>query len=297
MCCCQFAQAQTPQKMGPGMLWEIKSGKNVVHLFGSIHLAKPDFYPMPKHVDDAFLASKLLVVEADITAPNVMPIMKRHFSYVAPDKLENHLSPSAWSTLQLQFGNAVESYQNTKLGALNTALTVAFLAQHGYAADQGIDLHYLQRAKAAKKPIAELEGAEFQARLFAHFSDADGEAWLLQVLQDAHSGELLREMEDMAQAWLAGDEAQLAQMVQKAMEKDALGQKLQEVFLTKRNLGLSNKIGKLLKEGKQAFIVMGAGHCVGSGNVVELLQKQGFSVRRIDANNAATATTATLARQ
>lgn len=274
------------------MLWEIKSGKNVVHLFGSIHLAKPDFYPMPKHVDDAFLASKLLVVEADITAPDLMAVVKSHVSYVPPDKLENHLSPGTWATLQKQFGKAIEGYQNTKLGVVNAALMVALLSPHGYTAEKGIDLHYLQRARAAKKPIAELEGAEFQARLFAHFSDADGEAWLLQVLQDAHSGELLREMEDMAQAWLAGDEAQLAQMVQKAMEKDALGQKLQEVFLTKRNLGLSNKVGKLLKEGKQAFIVMGAGHCVGSGNVVELLQKQGFSVRRIDAGNAATATLA-----
>jgi uncharacterized protein len=51
------------------MTWQIKSGKNIAYVLGSIHVVTRDFYPFQKEVDDAFEKSDKLLVEVDLTKP------------------------------------------------------------------------------------------------------------------------------------------------------------------------------------------------------------------------------------
>ena len=44
-------------------LWKVSSKTTTVYLLGSMHVAKADFFPLPKEVEDAFAKSKILVVE------------------------------------------------------------------------------------------------------------------------------------------------------------------------------------------------------------------------------------------
>lgn len=48
--------------------YEFSYQGKTVYLLGSIHVGRPDFYPMPKVVESAFDSAEALVVEADIGA-------------------------------------------------------------------------------------------------------------------------------------------------------------------------------------------------------------------------------------
>src|SRR6516225_12245976 len=46
-----------------GLLYEIKSDAGTVYLFGTIHVGKPEFYPLDAKVNNALAASSTLYLE------------------------------------------------------------------------------------------------------------------------------------------------------------------------------------------------------------------------------------------
>jgi uncharacterized protein YbaP (TraB family) len=45
---------------------------------------------------------------------------------------------------------------------------------------------------------------------------------------------------------------------------------------------MADKLAQWLNHGDQLFVVIGAGHIAGKGNVAELLGRKGFSVRQVN---------------
>ncbi|QJQ06404.1 TraB/GumN family protein [Undibacterium piscinae] len=154
------ASASGPAK---GLLWEIKSAGNTAYLFGSIHLAKADFYPLPAAVEAAYLQSDTLAVEIDATdtvaSAKAMPML----SYAAPDNLKKHVSKATWSSLQAVAGETVTQFQMYKPAMVATGLAISAFSRQGYDPVYGIDLHFIARAKNDRKKLVELESIAFQA--------------------------------------------------------------------------------------------------------------------------------------
>ena len=88
-----------------GLLWEIKSGKQTAYIFGSIHVAKADFYPLPATVEAAYAQAATVAVEVDIDNPVQMQKATPFLTYGAGDKLENHLTPATWAKLTALTGS------------------------------------------------------------------------------------------------------------------------------------------------------------------------------------------------
>ncbi len=53
-------------------------------------------------------------------------------------------------------------------------------------------------------------------------------------------------------------------------------------MLDKRNAEMADKISAWLSHGEEVFVVIGAAHIAGKGNVAELLGRKGFSVRQVN---------------
>ncbi|MCH8618320.1 TraB/GumN family protein [Undibacterium sp. TS12] len=272
------AEKETPAK---GVMWEVKSEKNTAYLFGSFHLAKASFYPMPEAVEQAYKQADTLVVEVDTTdakaAEKTMPL----FTYAAPDKLENHISKKTWENLQAMVGSSVVQFQSLKPTIAATALTLSLFRQQGYDASKGVDLHYLLRAKQDKKDIVELESLAFQASMLGSLNDEDADAMLAQTLDGLKNGDILRETADMIEAWKNGDAENLAKILLHAANKDAGSKKLMKILLDDRNPGMTEKIVDMLNKEKKLFIVVGAGHFSGPNSILDMLEKQGLQVRQI----------------
>ena len=62
-----FAREETSN--GKHFLWQVDSPTTRIYLMGSIHLLRQDVYPLAPVIEEAFAASDILVLEADLTFP------------------------------------------------------------------------------------------------------------------------------------------------------------------------------------------------------------------------------------
>ena len=267
---------------GKALLWEIKSGKQAGYILGSIHVAKADFYPLPPHIEKAYKQAGLLAVEADASNEAAIKKIRPLMTYGDGDKLENHLKPATFDKLKAMIGDAgIAQFQSLKPVTAATGLSIAALTQLGYSSQAGIDLHYIARAKKDHKKLQELESVEFQGNLLAKMSDEDGDAMLLQTLDNISNGEAVRQINAMVAAWQAGDAPGLTKLLEDMGNQDEGSKKLMKLLFDERNEGMAQKIATLVKSGKHPFIVIGAGHMTSGNNILMLLEKQGFTVKQL----------------
>lgn len=279
-----------------GILWEVRSATNTAYLFGSFHLAKASFYPLPVAVQNAYQQADTLAVEVDASDPQFTRKMIPLLTYAAPDKLENHVQKATWESMQKFLGASAAQFQSLKPAMVATGMMIGIVAQQGYDPAQGVDLHFIQRAKKDGKQVVELESLEFQARMLGGLSDEDGDAMLSQTLHSLSSGDAVRDTVLMVQAWKAGDAEALATMLEDAANKDAGSRKLMKLLLDDRNPAMADQIVAMMTAGKKVMIVVGAGHVTGKNSITDLLRQRGLQVRQLKPEtSAATASSTTKA--
>ena len=82
--------------------WRVAGDPGTVYLLGSIHVVKPDLYPVPQPIEQAFAVSPELVKEIDTSGSNLALLQQQVLQrglYTGGDKLENHLSPPTRAAL------------------------------------------------------------------------------------------------------------------------------------------------------------------------------------------------------
>lgn len=276
------AKANAPaEEKTRGLLFEIKSGKNTAYLFGSIHIAKADFYPMSPKVEQAYKQADTVAVEADTSDMQAVQAIMPKMTYAAPDKLENHLTPATWADFKAVFGMGADQMQMLKPFTVTSALAVQIGMQLGYNPQQGIDLHFIQRAKADKKTLVELESLAFQADVLSSFSDEEGDALIVSLLKSVKDKTMFTDLEKIVTAWKAADANAIAQLFVESGSKDIASKRMTKVLLDDRNEGMVTKINGMMKDGKKLFVVVGAGHLAGEKSIIDLMKKQGLEVRQI----------------
>jgi uncharacterized protein len=276
-----YAHAQTVAKEPTkGVLFEAKSGKNAVYLYGSIHLAKADFYPLPARVQAAYKQAKVLVVEVDSSDEKALSAAMPLMTYVAPDKLENHVTPATWKKLPTLTGETAERVQTLRPMTLCIGLVFEAFSHLGYDPQLGIDLHFIKRAKGDRKKIVELESLASQMELMNSISDEEGDELLSETLDALRSGTLTQETLKLFDAWRSGNAKAIEEAMRK-IDEDAATKLFYKKLFDDRNVGMADKIAKMAQRGEKAFVVVGAGHLVGANSVVELLSQSGFKVKQV----------------
>jgi uncharacterized protein len=264
-------------------LWEVKSATNTLYVFGSLHVARPDFYPLPEAVENAYRQADELVVEIDITDTASVAKSLSLLTYAPPDSLDHHVSPAVWKQVEAaskKNKQDVATFKPLKAATLASMLAVSTLAAHGYDPQAGIDLHFLESAHADGKRIVELETPDSQARILGGMTDADGEAMLSETLEEMRSDDLVRGTDDLAAAWKAGDEQSVARLLREA-NKDEASRKIFAKLFDERNPAMADKIAAVASGSERALVVIGAGHLAGDHSVLALLKGKGLRVRQL----------------
>ena len=176
------------------------------------------------------------------------------------------------------YGLPLEIYQIQKPWLLAVGLSTLELGKLGYREDLGVDQHFLRRAQGAK-PIVELESLDSQIGIFDQLSASEQEQLLVQTLDElGDSGEYFGGLFD---AWKRGDADAIDDIISASQGQSAAGDRLYDRLFTKRNKEMASKIGGMLDDNKTYFVVLGAGHLVGDGGVVELLRRRGFELSQL----------------
>jgi uncharacterized protein YbaP (TraB family) len=82
----------------------------------------------------------------------------------------------------------------------------------------------------------------------------------------------------MLKAWSRGDVAGIARSFDKDM---AASPELKQSLISQRNANWSKWIEQRMGQPGQVMIAVGAGHLAGKDSVIAMLQKQGYTVRRV----------------
>ncbi|MBR7801406.1 TraB/GumN family protein [Undibacterium fentianense] len=279
----------TPGKM-KGVFYEISLAKQAdakanqtvrAYLYGTIHFAKPSFYPLPKIVSRAFAQADTVVVEADNTDESASPSIVAKLSYAEPDKLENHLSPTTWNRLKSMTGAASQQFQQYQPVLVAMGLSISVGQQMGYDPAAGLDRYFILEAKKAKKELFETEGLNYQTDVLSSLSDDEGNALLAATLEAFQKGEVKREFQSLAQAWLEGDSQKLSRVFLESSRRDIGSQKITQRLIDDRNPAIAKKIHDLMLSNKKLFIVMGSGHFAGEQNLIDQLKQLGLQVRAL----------------
>lgn len=281
-CVCVFALCFSAQAANDRTLfWQLEADRATVYLLGSIHLADASLYPLRETITDAFETSEFLVVEADTTAANpaqMQAIMSRAM-YPPGEDLSQHLAAETLSILQdyaEQRGIPLELLIRQKPAMLMLTLAAMEYQRLGLVSDYGIDQYFLSRAKPAKT-VLELESVDQQFEMLLSLEMDD----LLVRHSIADMERAPSMIGDLVELWKSGDAAGL----EKLMIKDVLVESpelspLIDQLIFRRNATMAQKIGGMIQRGGRYFVVVGAGHLVGEGSIVDLLKKAGFELER-----------------
>ena len=258
-----------------------KDSKTVV-LFGSLHVAKPDFYPVPDSVQKRFDNAKVLAVEADVTLPETQQVCTK--LAVTKEKLESVLSPEDFAALSGYIRAAAipdALIENRKLWLVNLVVVGVELGQLGVDFARGLDVVFLREAKFAKKRIVEVEGGALQCATLAGAGPAETAAAMTRFLAAVRQNRMEKRLIEMLAAYRTGDGVALNRLVNEDFGDSADGLASKRRIFDDRHPAMADKIDGYFKSPDSHFVVIGVGHLFGENNLLEALAKRGIRAKRI----------------
>ena len=283
------ASAQTERYTCPSpedtLLWQVAGIDHDIYLFGTLHLGKPTFYPLPPRVEEAFRASDYLVLEADIeavaSAETLRSIQQRGI-LPAGETLDQHISAETLSQLEevfSGFGLPMAPVMRMQPWLLNVTIGTLLLNQYGYLSEFGAEI-YLMGERSEGTELRELESIEAQLGFLASLND---ESYLRYTLASL-GPDVEREIEELAQAWRCGDKPTLTESLFSDLAEAPLSpqevEKLQETLYFSRNRDMAEKISEFIQAGDgDYFIAVGAAHLLGEQSINDYLEQLGYELQ------------------
>lgn len=264
---------------GHHVLWQVQGRSNVVYLMGSIHVLRPSDYPLDPALLEAYAGSQTLVMEIDLSeldSGDVQQQMLQAAILTDGRTLQDILGNDRYqraTELSQAVGVPLETLQQFKPWFVAESITQLQLMQLGFNPSAGIEMYFLQRARADRKAVQGLETAQDQIELFDSMPLERQSRYLMASLGEAKT--LPTQVDQMVQAWRRGDTAWFASQMQKEFGDDP---QLYRSVLVARNRKWLPKIESFLKDSRNYLVIVGTGHLAGTDSVIEMLRRDGYTV-------------------
>lgn len=268
---------------------------DVLWLLGSIHVGDDSFYPLPDYILSAFDSADTLAVEVDVVAyEKEVDYMDLFSKYVLPygftikDYIDEKTYKQAKEILtENDMGfDALDQY--------SPALWMQFIQELTYTKmeldlTKGVDRHLIDRAYDQNKTVADIEDAEEHMDIYLSFSDE----LIKLLLEDAISSYNMRVVykgiiEDMMEAWKAGDEKELRAALTEGDTADLTEEQLElldeynKKLMTDRDKIMIDYVKTALDTDGEEFVCVGAAHVIGENGMVDQLVAQGYTVEKVN---------------
>jgi len=263
---------------GHGLLWEV-SGEGAEHayLFGTIHSEDSDVLQLAGPVQQAFEASQAVVLEMLLDVDAMM------YSSTAMLMMDGRsLSSIVGQPLFSRISRAIQSrgIPEVVLDRMQPWAAAVTLSMPAPETGQVLDAMLYKNALQQGKQVYGLETVQEQLHVFESMSEADQIALLKDAVEnfsdiDAMHAELLAAYKQRdLNGLMAISEASMQQGDQR------LADEFQQHLVVDRNHRMAERMRQYLQQGK-AFIAVGALHLPGEEGLLNLLEQQGYTVRRL----------------
>jgi uncharacterized protein YbaP (TraB family) len=281
LACGAAAQSSSGKR---GFLWEIRKGAQVGLLFGTIHVGRPEFYPLPQSRLERVARADALVLEADVTdtARAITATQKYAVFPAGSPGLEQRLPPDLRRRVEaLLARNQLDPAPMLRMKPWMLANVLALFeaAQAGYMPALAAEAYLTRIATSDSKPILEFEGIEQQFELFERAPWTTQVAFLEDAVQAIEKGAARREINRIAQAWENGDRPALERLLAEMRNQGSVGARFTvETILLGRHEQMVKRIESLMTDGKTYLFAVGSLHLVGPQGLVEMLRARGYTL-------------------
>jgi len=272
-------------------MWEIEGGSSKMYLLGSIHLMPEEAYPLNEKIEECFEAADILAVEADpakLDQTKVQQLVMQHGVYTDGETLQANIDSVLYNRVAAvfgEFGLPMQQVNMYKPWFVSLNMAMLEFQKMKMSAELGIDLHFLNAAKAKEMEIIELESGMGQLELLTSFPEDSQDEYLEYSLNNYEN---VQEMiNTMVTAWQTGD----AELMNTAIKQNMLEfcktmpamQDFYNRMFPERDNKIVVKLDEMLKdsEKKTYFIVVGSGHLVGDDGLLKLLKDRGYKTTQL----------------
>lgn len=268
---------------GPAM-WAVTDEDSTIYLFGTFHILPEGTSWTTKAFDAAMKETPVTMTEVDTKSPEAQKTMSTLVAELGFNSPGVTLTSTLGTERAARFAEIAGRYQlpmsafeQMKPWLAMITLSVSVMQAEGFDAASGAEETVLARASVEGDRVAHLESAEYQIRALARLDEAEILADFDASLDDFEN------FDDYAKsvldAWTKGDI--------ETLEAETFGEmrvKAPDAFrilIEERNANWTREIEAMMAGDEDYFIAVGAGHLIGEGSVVELLEEEGFEVRRV----------------
>lgn len=266
-------------------VWRVDGRRNTVYLLGSVHMLRDEDYPLPAGIDAVYEESERLVMEIDLDEVDALASGALLFELGVPadgETLESLLGAGDYARAA-ELAGAIDLdmalFRRAEPWFAALTATQVVMMREGYDPNNGVEIHFLRRAREDGKTIDGLETLEQQLRFFDELPPEVQEAMLLQTLSDLE--ETGQRVPAIVSAWRSGDTERLERELLDGFDGFP---ELREVLVERRNRAWLEPIEALLGEDEDYLVIVGALHLVGEDGLPALLEARGREVRQLAAH-------------
>ena len=255
---------------------------NKVYLGGTIHLLQKADFPLPEEFSEAYSFADKVYFETDVQemeTPEMAAKTVAAMTYSDGRTLQAVLNSKTYQQVSDYFatkGIPIAAFNGFKAGAVGLTITVMELQSLGYTTE-GVDAHYLDKARADGKRVGFFETVEEQLGFISALGEGIENEFVSSSLLDAESLESL--FDEMKAAWNKGDMDALNQLMIAELERDFPA--VYDSLLVQRNDAWLPEIEAMLSTEEVEFVLVGAGHMAGKDGVIQKLIKNGYKVSKL----------------
>lgn len=271
-----------PAPLGVPALWRVADEDTVLHLFGTVHILRPETEWRSEAFEGVFEAADAVYFEADVLSDEAQLQMAALLPQLGvfndgtrlSDLLEPEEAREVREALEI-VGVPQAAIEPLKPWLATVQLSVLALQQQGYEPDSGVESVLTADALEAGKELRFLETGEQQLRFFADMPLEDQVDFLVASAEQIEDDPEL--LDRLVAEWAEGDVTAIGTIM---AEPDAMGSELvYDVLIVERNANWTRAIETLMAEEAGTFLMaVGAGHLAGEDSVVEMLRARGYEV-------------------
>lgn len=257
-------------------LFRVEHEGAVVHILGSIHIGRPDLYPLGTEAEQAFVAAQRVFVETDTRSLNAIEIQSSGGELPRGQTLRDQLSPESYDRMLKHLdarGIHPRLVDKSPPKAVAAMLMSIELLSLGYAPQDGVEAYLIERLDG--RPLGELESLETQMKVL----EAVGAEGSVDSILDSIDS-LEGAMQTLVTAWACGHDEELESIVFSGTSGAPPSDEILALSFFDRNEAMADRIEGLLTEPGHSFVVVGAGHVLGDRGIPELLAQRGYATER-----------------
>ena len=261
-------------------MWLVEDEDTKIYLFGSFHVldGKADWFN--DEVRTAFDKSDEVVLEAIMPDdPAAMaPLLQKYAIDATGKPLSAKLSATGQAKLtKLLAGMGAPAAAFDRFKPMFASMTLVMLPYQalGMTGDKGAEAKLTAAAKAAGKPIGELEGFEAQLKMLDQIPEKAQIAGLEELIADYDKApDFIRKM---VVYWNSGDAESFAKLM---TEMQTSSPDVYKVLMADRNKRWAEWVDQRLDKPGTVFVAVGTAHLAGTDSLQKFLAGRGIKSKR-----------------